>query len=134
MSCLMNIVHCMCLQVQCTNVQHTQCAVYTNLTTVCVNCTLHIVHNVHNVHSRAMGGTYAGLCSSGTLLHCAHLAEYSSPLNVKSSPLYSFFFFSSLIQLNSQYQNTSKPDCATSILHCYICNLYPICLCDVNTI
>ena len=131
MSCLMNIVHCMCLQVQSTNVQHTQCAVYTNLTTVCVHYTLHIVHIVHTC---AMGGTYAGLCSSGTLLHCAHLAEYSSPLNVKSSSLYSFFFFSSFILLNSQHQNTSKPDCATSILHCYICNLYPICLYDVNTI
>ena len=57
--------------VQC--VYSVQCAMIDSVCTLHSVCAMEILHCVC-----AMGGTYAALCSSGTLLHCTHLAENSS--------------------------------------------------------
>ena len=81
-SYLLYTVYIMCGE-HCTmyNVKYVQvrCTVYTYIQVM--KCLQLSVHLQCAECLCAMGGTYAALCSSGTLLHCTHLAENSSLFN-----------------------------------------------------
>ena len=111
---------------QCT--AHTVCSIHKPYNSMCELHSAYCTHCTHSCNGRDLRRVSVPLELCFTALTWQNTVHLST-LNPDHFIL--FLFFSSFIQLNSQYQNTSKPDCATSILHCYICNLYPICLINI---